>query len=345
MSPGERLPSVLSLERELGVANVTVEAALELLRREGLVVTRPRSGTYVAERSRHDAAIADGSIPGAAFPTANNTLAVFAHGATPFYKDCVDHLIAQAAALGLAIECRYADHGLTLDDVLRFEALHPAGFLMVGFELEWAAAAVIARGHAAVVIGEPDADVVPRVPAAFADAEQGGFLAAQRLLLLGHRRIAYLHRTSAPVLQRKRRWRGHERALREAGLGEAPPRLISDGKAIDAWCANAGAVRDTFTAPDAPTAVVAWSDPAAAMLIAALRRADLSVPGDVSVVGYDNLPIGAHCWPPLDSVDQHIDVLVRHALFLLSAPQPGGTVSSVVTPTLVCRESCAPPRS
>ncbi len=70
---------------------------------------------------------------------------------------------------------------------------------------------------AVVLIGDPSAEAVPSAAHRHADAEYAGYLATKRLLDLGHRRIAYaLRHARGAGAQRKRRWRGHERALREA---------------------------------------------------------------------------------------------------------------------------------
>jgi DNA-binding LacI/PurR family transcriptional regulator len=66
------------------------------------------------------------------------------------------------------------------------------------------------------------------------------------------------------------------------------------------------------------------------------------VPEDVALIGYDNVPVGAQTEPPLDTVDPHTGVQIRHALDMLGAPpEPGRVPIVVVTPTLLCRASCA----
>lgn len=336
LAPGDRLPSVADLERRFGVSTTTVEAAVEVLRREGLIVRRRGAGTYIAP--------ALGKDDGAATRTDRGTLAVFALCSNPFFENCVSHLVREASAVGLSVECRYAGDDLTLPDVLRFEALRPSGFVFVGMTLERMAAALRERGHAVVLIGDPDVDATPGVPTVYADAERAGYLATKRLLDLGHRRIAYAHHmASDEKLHRKRRWRGHERALREAGVAE--PDTVIGPDTVAGWMKDAEAIGRYFAAPGAPTGVVTWYDAEAVLLINALRTGGLRVPHDVSVVGYDNLPLGAHFFPPLDTVDLHMDEQARHALALLSLPAPPKAVSATrITPTLICRASCAPPR-
>lgn len=341
MAAGERLPSVAQLEAHFGVATATIESAIAILRREGLVESRPGSGTYIAATEARPAetpAAADKQ----AGPTDTGTIAVFAVNDSPFYKSCVDHIVLVASEQRRAVDCRFASDHPSVDDLARFEALGAAGFLFVGTESRQVAQIAWERGNRVAVIGEPPADDAPRVPTVYADAEHGGYLAARHLLDQGHRRIGYLHRKPPDDLFRRLRWRGHERALREAGV--AAERTVIDGTLLEAWRQDPAQARAFFSRPGAPTGIAAWSDPAAVMLLGALRRAGLQVPGDVSVIGYDNLPVGEDAWPPLDTVDQHLDVLVRHALFLLTLPTPQATVSTaLVTPTLVRRESSAAP--
>lgn len=347
MAPGERLPSVLELERQLGVATGTIKAAVEMLRREGLVVSRARSGTYIAERPAPAAGntgpFHDRRQPGASAGV--DTLAVLALYNNPYFQYCVDRLTALAAETGLAVVCRYADHELTLDGVLALEALHPTGFLVFSHELHWAAAALIEREHRSVVVGVPRAGVSPSVPCVYGDHEHGGFLATRHVLQLGHRRLLYAHLFGADEqLFATRRWRGHERALGETGAGEVVDTIRMP--TIYQWGEDAEAVRSYFGRNNAPTAIVAWSDSEAFLLLTALQRAGLRVPRDVSVVGYDNLPGWRNSYPTLDTVDQHIDLQIRHALWLLGLPAPPETRSTtVVTPTLVRRESSAVPQT
>jgi DNA-binding LacI/PurR family transcriptional regulator len=340
MSPGERLPSVADLERQFEVSSSPIKAALGMLRSEGLVVSRPRSGIYVAQPGLPAAAT---SAPNGRRPhTGIGTLAVLAPSHVPFFRHCVDELTRQAERRDLKLVCHYySDREMALADALALEALRPVGYLLFYYVLAPLAAALRERGHRAVVVGVPPAEALPGVPCVFGDHEHGAHLAARRLLLLGHRRVAYGPGFPGADPREHRRWRGCERALREAGLD---PTVIGP-QLLRAWREDPGAARGYFADPGAPTALMAWTDAVAVELLHLLPRAGLRVPEDVSVVGYDNLPFGAHSRPPLDTIDGHVEVQVRHALDLLASPMGPGTMpTAVVTPTLVCRESCARPR-
>jgi len=94
-----------------------------------------------------------------------------------------------------------------------------------------------------------------------------------------------------------------------------------------------------------PTAVFAWSDDAALRLIGEARSMALSVPTDLSVIGYDSTEVCNHTSPTLTSVSQDIPgiaargVAILAALMLNDAPGQG---DSLVSPELCVRESCAP---
>lgn len=168
---------------------------------------------------------------------------------------------------------------------------------------------------------------------------EGAAAAVRHLLELGHTRIAHL---SGPV-----QWR--EAAAREAGVQEAlaeaglAPRARWEGD----WSAAAGAhaaaeVAAALRAPDGPTAVVVANDQMALGLMAGLADRGLSVPGDVSVTGFDDNPDAAYYRPALTTVRVDIVGEARRCIAeVLGLDAPGAPAA----PILVARESTAPPRS
>ncbi|MFB6769748.1 LacI family DNA-binding transcriptional regulator [Streptomyces sp. NPDC056337] len=198
--------------------------------------------------------------------------------------------------------------------------------------------ALLARlGLPAVLLGAPDgAGVVPRV--GLRDQGAGIAEAVAHLLALGHRRVAYV--SGPPELQHTRvRRAAFEDALRAAGLRPFAvlPTDFSERHAV-------GATEALLAAGDRPTALVYANDSMAVCGIGTAQRAGLSVPRDVSVVGYDNLPLGSWLHPRLTTVDQQVQRVGAAAARMLLAlcGEPVEETGLDGRPRLVVRESTGP---
>ncbi|MDN3309811.1 LacI family DNA-binding transcriptional regulator [Microbacterium oryzae] len=169
-----------------------------------------------------------------------------------------------------------------------------------------------------------------------ADQLEGARLATQHLVELGHADILHL---SGPQdwIEADSRMRGYLQALRDADLPTIPP-IRGD------WTADFGhyAGRELARRQDF-TAIFAANDLMAIGLMHGFRDAGVDVPGDVSVVGFDDIPVAAHVWPPLTTV--HIDFaeLGRRAIARLLAALRGADddVSQREAPALIVRDSAA----
>ncbi|HYG46448.1 MAG TPA: substrate-binding domain-containing protein, partial [Allosphingosinicella sp.] len=92
-----------------------------------------------------------------------------------------------------------------------------------------------------------------------------------------------------------------------------------------------------------PTAIFASNDEMAAGVVHAARQRDISVPDDLSVVGFDDTPIAGHIWPPLTTVRWPIVSMARAAALKLLADEEESEPSLFLS-RLVKRASVAPPR-
>lgn len=99
------------------------------------------------------------------------------------------------------------------------------------------------------------------------------------------------------------------------------------------WTADFGyyAGQELLRIPDF-TAVFSSNDQMALGIIHAIRDAGLDVPGDISVVGFDDIPEAAHFWPPLTTVRQDFRELGRRCVDLLLGDANGATVSPPLLP-------------
>jgi DNA-binding LacI/PurR family transcriptional regulator len=132
------------------------------------------------------------------------------------------------------------------------------------------------------------------------DDEHGAQLATEHLLALGHRRIAHVagpagHSPSADRLT------GYRAALAEAGIPFDPTQVIS-GTGRPA--AGEQALPQLLAMADRPTAVFCYNDMTAIGLLRAARAAGLTVPDDLAVVGFDDIPFATYVSPSLTTVAQ-----------------------------------------
>ena len=161
----------------------------------------------------------------------------------------------------------------------------------------------------------------------------GGRRATLHLARLGRKAILFLGGTDPEALQRRR---GYLDALEECGL-EADPRLITPVE-FELESAEA-AVGQLLRRGVAFDGIVAASDLIALGAIRALRRVGLSVPGDVSVVGYDDMLLSRLSTPALSTIRQ--DTLLAGRLLVASILDPGMDSPPGTLPTeLIVRESC-----
>ncbi len=193
------------------------------------------------------------------------------------------------------------------------------------------------------LIGMPfvmiDAMLGDRVPSVVIHQAHGARLATEHLVGLGHRDIACITgpRGWSGSSQRHAGWLA---ALSEAGLRPGP---TDEGD----WTAASGhAAATRLLSGSRPfTAVVVGNDQMALGALRALRRAGRSVPGDVSVVGFDDIPEAAYFEPPLTTVRQDFEALGRQAVDLLMAriaAHDAPEHQRVLYPKLIVRASSGP---
>lgn len=188
-----------------------------------------------------------------------------------------------------------------------------------------------------VVVIDSNADF--DYPIVDTDQAQGARLATEHLLDLGHRTVWHLGGPAASFAA-SRRLRSWRQTLLDRGC-PVPPALVGD------WSAGSGyeAGRELAADPEV-TAVFAANDQMALGLLRALHECGRAVPGDVSVVGFDDMEEAAHFWPPLTTIRQSFAEVARRAVdALISEIQAGEHHHQPVAvgTELVVRASTGPP--
>jgi DNA-binding LacI/PurR family transcriptional regulator len=249
----------------------------------------------------------------------------------------------------LAVEAAAREHGyhplVTAAAVDREATVAALGFLID----QAVEALVVIAPHETVLAAIRDLDVrVPLVtlqapdrPGGIGvDQAAGSRLATEHLLALGHRRIQHL---AGPE-------RYLEAAARRAGFADAMARAgVTPGATLTGdWSAASGFAAAADLDP-ATTAVVAANDQMAIGLLAALADAGRTVPGDISVVGFDDVPEAPYVRPALTTVHQDFALVGRRAVEALlaqlapAADGEGAPLETTIPPRLVVRASTAAP--
>ncbi len=173
-------------------------------------------------------------------------------------------------------------------------------------------------GHAHVTVGS--------------DNRLGGRLAAQHLLDIGRRRLAFFGLPSGPEIAQRQQ--GFMDACTTFGVADTAV-TVPVHLAADLAHANIAEYLDRHGAPDG---IVAASDVVAMSALRALAERGIGVPGDVAVVGYDNVTLAAHTSPPLTTISQDIARGAATLVDLLLRSLAGETIGSVMfEPRLIVR--------
>jgi LacI family transcriptional regulator len=155
-------------------------------------------------------------------------------------------------------------------------------------------------------------------PSAIGDDEVGGYLAVRHLIDLGHREIAVVTGPNFTSTGTSR-LAGARKALDEAGVKPREEWLIAAGYGIE----NGFTAGETLLAgtPQArPTAIFAANDNIAMGVMAAAHRNGITIPDDLALVGYNDIPLAARLPTPLSSVRVPLDQIAATAIDLIVNP-------------------------
>ena len=169
----------------------------------------------------------------------------------------------------------------------------------------------------------------------------GARTAAEHLIELGHRRIAWIGGPEASDASRDRLY-GYQAALDAAGVAIDPSLIRSDQFAVATGALHA---RELLTSDRPPTAITAGDDEIAVGVLATAHELGIRVPHDLSVTGFDDTPQAAWTTPPLTTVHQHLEgmgaMAVQTILVMAEGRRPSSRHVELAT-SLTVRESTGP---
>jgi len=331
MPPGTRLPTVRQLMAEYAISQFTIDHAINLLAERGLIVRKPGKGLFVAA-PEHAAAMAKASRVVVAVPE---------------YSSPVIDLIVDAvrkALLARGLQCRVLRFDRH-DRIVRALPRERIDGLLVLPTSVTLSAADVGRLHE---FGMPVVilDTVLRgmeVCSVGSDSVLGGAMAADHLAKLGHEKLGVLvcepHTTAL-----EDRVNGFINQVRLARL--PAPTMLDCATVVGTNPMGKAyrAMKDWIRAGRTPeiTGLFVVSDAGALGAMKALHEADIAIPEELSVIGFDGIPDGAFYHPALTTVQQDFAAIGENAVAILydamqSNQAPGQ--HPLVAPKLVVRES------
>jgi LacI family xylobiose transport system transcriptional regulator len=248
--------------------------------------------------------------------------------------------VVQASGLSLVLTVSGSRHEPAADWIQGVLRRRPVGVIMVFSGVSAPNREKLQSRGIPFAIVDPAGDPAPDVPSVGSANWSGGLMATRHLIDLGHRRIAAI---TGPedMMCSLARLDGYRSAMNKAGL-PIDPAWIRFGD----FHTNGGEAqgRELLALHGPPTAIFAGSDLQALGVIAAAREVGLSVPTDLSVVGYDDIPLSRWISPQLTTVHQPLrrmgEEAARLVLRMAKGRQPDPLRMDLAT-HLVVRESTA----
>jgi LacI family repressor for deo operon, udp, cdd, tsx, nupC, and nupG len=330
-------PKIKDIAERLGVSAATVSRALS---DSGLVAEPTLS--RIREVAREMNYRPNVSARNLRTQRAMAVLMVVRDVGNPFYLEILKGVEATARAAGYSVLMgnteNDSDREVEYFDMLRDG--HADGMILMTGKLPERDGFLSSIANAPIVVALEEIQDAG-FPHVLIDNEGAARNAVEHLIGLGHRRIAHVSGPVPEIMSIHRR-DGYRTAMAAAGLpvpnGYEPvgDYLLHTGQRL---------CRGLFELPEPPTAIFVANDEMAFGVIHELRKLGLDVPGDVSVVGFDDLFLSEAFYPPLTTVSQPRTDIGRTAMTMLLDMLSGGLTPrkpAVLPTTLKIRGTTAP---
>lgn len=266
--------------------------------------------------------------------------------ANPFFAELAAAVERHARAKGYAvyISSTQGQPDNEVDAIRRMADSHVDGLIMSTNRVDDGTLASLLAGRDNVVLLDEDIPGVG-VPRIFVENEAGSYAATRHLIEMGHTDIALIGGPPR-LMSVHERLAGFSHAMAESHLVERPGWVLLGDYTREHGMAAASILME---AAHRPTAILACSDYIALGVGQAVRRYGLSIPDDLSLVGFDDMAFAELIHPPLTTVRQPVGEMgrlaVQHLLSLLDGQRPPPPTETRLPVQLVSRHSVAPPRT
>jgi DNA-binding LacI/PurR family transcriptional regulator len=241
--------------------------------------------------------------------------------------------VARENGLGVVLSAQEGPGALGRSWVDAVAARRSAGLILVVSELTPEQVDRLRARSIPFVVVDPAGEPAPGVPSVGATNWNGGLTATRHLLERGHRRVAVIGGPPTMLCSRAR-VDGYRAALETAGLPVDPDLIRWGTFHVEAGYSHGRAL---LTLEDPPTAIFAGSDIQAFGVYEAARVLGVEIPSQLSVIGFDDLPMARWVGPPLTTIRQPLTEMAATAARLVLGQ--GGEERIELATSLVLRDS------
>ena len=326
----DRIPGERVIAKNLGISYMTIRKAVENLVEEGVLYKLPKKGTFVADpkKSRRktknigyflDSSIKDGL-------------------SSPYYSMIFDALekSAQEHGYGLMYFSNISDTDLH-NKLNKID-----GAIISCFPRVESIVDEIREKVHVVCIDNSSANKA--IPSVVIDNFNAVVESVNYLCSLGHDRIGFITGLADSDVGRNR-LAGYLNALQRNGISQSDELIFRGDYSFQTGIDGA---EHLISQSAVPTAIVCANDTMAVGVIKKLSKEGISVPDEISVIGFDDIQIASHMTPALTTLSAPIGGIARHAVDMLQTMMSGGNMENrhIILPgRLMIRDTCAPVRN
>jgi DNA-binding LacI/PurR family transcriptional regulator len=348
--PGDPIPSERILSKEHGINRITLRRGIAQLIREGFLYSVPGTGTFVSDEEGLQKAhtLSSGKrmsrrkniacILRRLHPTSQSPIL------SPYYVGIFSTMQKEALKMGCVLSFNFVTSIKDERDIARWAMENNVdGIIVIGGLDKTTVMSLYDKKFPLVLVDNEMSK--PAIDSVIPDNKLGGYLAVKHLIDLGHKRIAMIR---APLQEQPAsigRLEGYREALREAGI-KYDDSLVIEGY----YLVEEGykAMEKILKKNPLPTAVFAINDEAAMGAMKAIReKTSLSIPKDISIVGFDNIEWAALSTPPLTTVNvpkEEMGAIALKKLVDRIEGRVGIATKEVIPVDLIIRGSSAKPK-
>jgi DNA-binding LacI/PurR family transcriptional regulator len=326
----ERIPGERVIAKNLGISYMTIRKAVENLVEDGVLYKLPKKGTFVADpkktrrKTKNIGYFLDSSIKDGL--------------SSPYYSMIFDALekSAQQHGYGLMYFSNISDAELH-DKLNKIDGAIVSCFPRIENIVD-----EIREKVPVVCIDNSSADKT--IPSVVIDNFNAVAESVNYLCSLGHDRIGFITGLDDSDVGRNR-FAGYLNALQRNGINRRDELIFRGDYTFQTGIDGADHLLSTGSAP---TAIVCANDTMAIGVIKELTKEGISVPDEISVIGFDDIRVASHMTPALTTLSAPIQEIARHAADMLEAMMSGVSMDNrhVILPgQLTIRDTCAPVRN